>query len=83
MSRGSRSRSASEDYYHYRGRSPGGEDPTNSTVYVGGMSTNTDERSLREFFQKFGTVVETKVCVCVCVRALYVVFCMLQYLQQD
>lgn len=59
-SRGSRSRSASEEYYYYKGRSPG-DDSTNSTVFVGGMSASTDERSLREFFQKFGTVVETKV----------------------
>ncbi|GMH41267.1 hypothetical protein BSKO_09177 [Bryopsis sp. KO-2023] len=44
-----------------RGESPGLVDAINSTVFVGNVSEKTDERDLREFFQKFGTVVETKV----------------------
>ena len=31
-----------------------------STIYVGGISFDTNERSLQDYFEKFGNVVETK-----------------------
>ena len=31
-----------------------------TTVYVGGISFDTDERALQNYFQKFGNVLETK-----------------------
>lgn len=34
-----------------------------STIYVGGISFDTDEKSLQNYFEKFGVVLETKACV--------------------
>lgn len=31
-----------------------------TTVYVGGISFDTDEPALQNYFQKFGNVIETK-----------------------
>ena len=36
-------------------------DPQISTIYVGGISFDTDERALQNYFQKFGNVTEVKV----------------------
>jgi RNA recognition motif-containing protein len=35
--------------------------PQISTIYVGGISFDTDERALQNYFQKFGNVTEVKV----------------------
>ena len=35
--------------------------PQISTIYVGGISFDTDERALQNYFSKFGTVTEVKV----------------------
>ena len=35
-----------------------------STIYVGGISFDTDERALQNYFSKFGTVTEVKVRRC-------------------
>ena len=37
-----------------------GEEQTN-TVFVGSIAPDTDDRALREFFNQFGRVLETKV----------------------
>ena len=41
-----------------RSRSPG---ENNSTVFVGNLNHDTDDRALREFFTTWGKVLETKV----------------------
>mmetsp|Transcript_19052 Transcript_19052/g.57565 ORF Transcript_19052/g.57565 Transcript_19052/m.57565 type:complete len:186 (+) Transcript_19052:158-715(+) len=61
----SRSRSRSPGRRH-RSYSPDGRrssDDVVSTIYVGGISFDTNERSLQDYFEKFGNVVETKVVI--------------------
>ena len=41
-----------------RSRSPG---DNNSTVFVGNLNHDTDDRAMREFFTQYGKVLETKV----------------------
>lgn len=49
-------------YSRSRSRSPGGGgDEGNTTVFVGNLAPDVDDRTLREFFTTWGTVLETKV----------------------
>lgn len=46
-----------------RGPSPAGpqEEPPRSTIFVGNLAPDSDERALREFFGKYGYVTQVKV----------------------
>ena len=47
-------------YSPSRSRSPGGDGGDNTTVFVGNLAHDMSDRTLREFFNTWGNVVETK-----------------------
>lgn len=65
--------SPARSYSRSRSRSPGdrgrshtpdrGDGEKVTTIYVGGVSFDTDERALQNYFSKYGTVADTKVVI--------------------
>lgn len=49
--------------YSPDGRRDSGNDEPVSTIYVGGISFDTNEKALEHYFEKFGNVIETKVVI--------------------